>query len=390
MTKKNIVIAGGGFAGVSALERLDRHRPAIGKDYDIILIDKRDCFEFLPMLPDVAGGWLKPERLRISLAELAHKHRCKFIKGEIKALDLKKQRFNVDDSSINYDYAIISSGSETNFYNNQNAEKACFKLDNVDNALAIKDELLKRIKSPDTINAVVIGGGYTGIEIATNMRFLLSSAKAKFRLYIIEKSEEMLTMVPEWIRAYVRNQLQNAQIEIICRDSLKEHDGKDAILESGFRIKNAFCVWAAGVKTPQFVETLDLAKERTRVKVDARLYVADSGYNNIFIAGDAASFTEKATGRPLRMAVMFSVGQGKIAAENIINSIVKKPVLEYNPVDLGYLVPMATGTAPGIVLGKNVRGFSGYALHYLMCAHRSAFRNKAGIIKDMLWKKKGA
>ena len=389
MAKKNIVIAGGGFAGVNALERLYRRGAAIASDYDIILIDKRDYFEFLPMLPDVVGGWLNPQHLRIGLPEFAHNRRCKFIKGEIKALDLKKQCFGVDGNSINYDYAIISSGSETNFYNNNNAEKACFKLDNVDNALAIKGELLKRAKSSDIVNAVVIGGGYTGIEIATNMRLLLSSAKARFRLYIVEKSPEILMMAPEWIRAYVHKQLHKAQIEIICKDSLKEHDGKDAILESGLKIKNAFCIWTAGVKTPRFVEALDLAKERTRVKVDSRLYIADSGYSNIFVTGDAASFTEKATDKPLRMAVMFSMGHGKTAAENIINTILKKEVLEYNPVDMGYLVPMAQGNAPGIILGKNIKGFSGYALHYLMCVYRSAFRNKAGIIKDMLLNKKG-
>ncbi len=86
------------------------------------------------------------------------------------------------------------------------------------------------------------------------------------------------------------------------------------------------------------------------------------------------------------MAVMFSMGQGKVAASNIMNSILKKPLIKYHPVDLGYLVPLAHGKAPGVVFGRRINGFPGYIMHYLMCVYRSYWKNMGGIIKDLLLK----
>jgi len=144
------------------------------------------------------------------------------------------------------------------------------------------------------------------------------------------------------------------------------------------------CVWTAGVRTSGFVEALNVRKARTRIPVDAKLNVRERGCRNLFFTGDSAHFTDRKTEKALRMAVMFSMGQGRVAAENILRDIQGRRPLEYHPVDLGYLVPMAHGKAPGKVLGLNVRGFPGYAMHYAMCVYRSYRRNRPGIIKDLL------
>lgn len=70
-----------------------------------------------------------------------------------------------------------------------------------------------------------------------------------------------------------------------------------------------------------------------------------------------------------------------------MNHITGKLFQEYNPVDLGFLVPLAYGKAPGVVLGRQIRGKLGYFLHYLMCIYRSSWTKKFGIIKDLLYKK---
>ena len=84
------------------------------------------------------------------------------------------------------------------------------------------------------------------------------------------------------------------------------------------------------------------------------------------------------------MAVMFSLGQGKLAAKNILNSLKGKKLEKYKAVDLGYLIPVATGKAAGIIMGRRVNAKVGYFLHYLMCFYRAEWTNKFMMLKYWL------
>jgi NADH dehydrogenase len=388
MQTKNIVIAGSGFAGVSAFRRLNRYRGTLVKyGYEIILIDEKDDFEFIPMLPDLIGGWMDPSRLRGSNSELAAQYGCSFIKGRIEALNPGKKTVSIGAEEINYEYLIIATGSCTNFFNNQPIQDACRKVDTIDDALRIKEELLALASKVPEVSVVVIGGGYTGIESATNILWLFRGIKtAHCHVTMVEKGPDILMAVPEWMRKETRKELEKLGVDMICEDSLKSYDGGTVALESGRSIKADICLWTAGVKLSPYLDGFKADKERTRIKAATTLKIKEPEYDGIFIAGDTASFQDKDAAQAIRMAVMFSMGQGKAAAENIVRSIQNKRLVEYKVLDLGYLIPMAHGKAPGIVLGMRVHGLLGYLLHYSMCIYRSECKNWFGIIKDLMFK----
>lgn len=362
------------------------------RDFRVILIDRKENFEFLPMLPDVIGGWLGHDVLRAGLKKITDSCRYEFLEDEVTRVDFTTGRIYLVNNTLDYEYLIISSGSETNFFKNENIRNSCFKLDNVNDAVKIRGELLKRAeaKTDSGVNIVVTGGGYTGIEIATNANYFLGRGKVKRRIYIVEKADSILTMVPEWMRKEVRTELDSLNVSIICNDSLKEYKGKDVLLESGGKIENALCIWSAGVKTSSFIDTIDAEKERTRIKVREDLRIAKDGVENVFVAGDAGYFFDKRKKSALRMAVMFAIAQGKMAAHNVAQSILKVPPEKYRPLDLGYLIPMANGKAPGVVMGRKIHGRLGYLMHYCMCLYRSEQENKFSIIRKMFQKGKNA
>jgi NADH dehydrogenase len=386
MWKKHIVIAGCGFAGINAARRLMMRRASLGIRFQIILVDAKPFSEFLPMLPDVVGGWLGPERLRCDLAQFAVKNGFEFIHGRIRECDFKSRTIQLDGTMLSYEYAVLSTGSRTNFYGNEALERSCFKLDDVEDALSLRGQLLQKGSSSPEVNVVVVGGGYTGIEIATNADYLLSRRRIKHRVVIVEHSERVLSALPEWVRAEVEGNLSRLGVETVCKDALKACDGGEVLLESGRRIENAVCIWAAGVRPSPFVDEMALSKEASRIVVDEKMRPVDDPSCGAFVVGDAASFTDSGTGRPLRMAVNFSLGQGRVAADNIINCIEEKSLIAYQPEDLGFLVPMANGDAPGIAKGIRVHGRSGYLLHYLMCVLRAEWGNRAGILRDFFFR----
>jgi len=335
------------------------------------------------MLPDVVGGRVTPEFLKTDLSLIAAKAGVEFIKGEIRDMYPDRKVFDVTGRDISYEYAVLATGSETNFYDKNDLKNKCLKLDDVDDAVSIKESILRVSKNTDKSNILIIGGGYTGIEIATNIAFLFKRERRKCGIYIVETSDEILKMIPEWMRTEIKNELKDLGIQVICGDNLDKYDNETAVLGSGKTFDDAVTIWAAGVKTPGFLSGTGFKTERSRISVDERLCPAGIPCDGVFIAGDTASFTNKHFSVPLRMAVMFSMGQGKIAADNIINDIKGKPYVKYTPVDLGYLIPMAHGKAPGIVAGVKIHGVTGYYLHYIMCLFRSEQGNKTGVFRDI-------
>lgn len=382
MPEKRIVIAGGGFAGTAALRHIYYFNRFLFKDYSVILVDKKDNFEFLPMLPDVIGGWCGPGSVSADLGGIARKCGAMFVKDEIAGLDIPGKKIELRSGRLDYEYLLIATGSETDFFGRDDLS-GCSKLDSVSDAAAINKRLRERAGCGGMVNVVIIGAGYTGIELATNADLFLNAGTANYKIYIVEKGGDILGMLPGWIRREVRDELERMNIEVVLNDSLDGYDGEQARFSSGREIEDAFCVWSAGVKTPGYLEGAPLEKENTRIRVNEDLTPSGKRAEGVYAAGDAAYFYDRKNARALRMAVMFSLAEGKTAAANIANSAAGKPAVRYKPVDLGYLIPMAGGKAPGIVMGARVHGHAGYLMHYLMCLYRSERVNRALIARDL-------
>ncbi len=383
----NIVIAGGGFAGVTALRHLHARRNSLSRDFKLIMIDSKTTFEFLPMLPDIIGDWCTPGSISVDLEDFCNKHACEFIKDEIIDIDLNENKLKTAGQSVNFEYLIIASGSKTNFYGNESAARSCYRLDTVRDAVKIRDDLLERAARGKT-NVLVVGAGYTGIEIACNAHYLLKDRGLDYKITLLEKGREILPSIPGWIKEATLKELEKMDISVLTQDVMSSFEGDEALLASGAKISDAFCIWSAGVSTPDYIQKLPFEQENTRIRVNNNLVPEGVSSGNVFIAGNAACFIDRTTGKPLRMAVMFSIEQGKIAARNVIKSILKEPLSEYNPLDLGFFIPIANGNAFGSVLGMKLGGRPGYFLHYLMCVYRSEPEKRKLLLNDLMLKYK--
>lgn len=348
----------------------------------MFLVDRKENTEFLPLLPDLISGRMPPDALRTSLSEECRKYGARFIRDSITELRPDENKVVLEGGTIEYEYLILAAGAENNFFGNTSARRNCYKLYSVDEGGAIRKALIAGAGEA-ALNVVVVGGGYTGIEAATNVHRLFRELEKPVNIVMVEKAPDILMMTPKWMRKYSRRELNRLNIKVYCGDGLAEVSDSKAVLDSGRTIENAFCIWSAGVKASSFIGKTGFAKEKTRVRVDPEL--RPEGHDRIFCAGDAASFSSSADGeKPIRMAVMFAIGQGKTAAENVVRSITGKRLKRYVPRDLGYLIPFATGKAPGVVMGMRVRGRPGFWMHYLMCVYRSSFRNGLAMIRFWL------
>ena len=343
---------------------------------EITLIDKKESADFLPTLPDCIGRGIKPDYLAYKINRLAKKWNFRFIKEEVAGLDLDNREVFAGAQRLKYDYLIISSGSETNFYGNDAIKKFAYSLDSVEDAKKIR----RALKEKEFDSLLVVGGGYTGIEVATNLRVYLDKIKSGKRITIIERALSILGPLPEWMKSYVSENLIRLKIDVLANSAI-ENIGPDKVLISGGReFTNPLVVWAAGVKTAPFIQDLKVEKSpQGRIKTDEYLKINDS----CFVIGDAANF--QSGNIFLRMAVQFAIFEGRTVAKNVINSIKGHELQKFKPVDLGYIIPMANNRSCGRVMGVNLTGFLPTVFHFMMCIYRSyGIRNRFGIIKDLI------
>lgn len=369
---KKIVIIGGGFAGLAAAEALRDHR----FDLDVTLIDRKPTFDFLPLLPDCIGRGISPDSLSYNIEETARGLGFKFIGQEVTAIDLNRQDVAMGEKRAFYDYLLISSGSETNFYGNDNIKNSACKLDSAADAAG----LMQLLKKNDFDNFIVCGAGYTGIEVATNLRVFLDKHKKPGAVTVVERQPWILGALPQWMKDYVGVNLNKLEIEVLANSGIEGIDNRCVRIAGGKRFDNSLLVWAAGVKAASFLQGPDVEKnQQGRIKVDEYLRVND----RCFAAGDAANFIHN--NASLRMGVQFSIMEGLVAAKNIVRSIEGLSLKPYKPRDLGYIIPMANNISCGNVFGKDLRGKLPTTLHFLMCIYRSrGLRNKLGIIGDLM------
>ncbi len=368
MVKKKVVIIGCGFAGFFACHYLSRHKELAS----VTVIDKKDTFDFLPLLPDAAGRGIGPEYLTYSILRLAKKFGFELIKAEVTSINLEKNTLSTPSGDLNYDYLLIASGSQTNFYGNADLEKRAYKL----NSVADVKALVGAIKENDFDNFMICGGGYTGVEIATNLKIRLPRKK----IVMVERAPEILGPLPRWMKQYSVNNLRSLGIEVLTNTVMESFDGNRVVLSGGRNFDQALVIWVTGVRAADFIQNLNAEKNpQGRIKVDACLRFRE----NCFAVGDAALVAHKNIF--LRMAVQFSIYQAISAAKNILRSVKARPLVKYRPLDVGLIIPMANNRSCGIIMGLSIRGALATGMHFMMCLYRScSWRNKFGILTGLL------
>ncbi|NLW86039.1 MAG: FAD-dependent oxidoreductase [Planctomycetes bacterium] len=370
--KRRVIIVGGGFAGIFAMRRLRLSRRRL----EVIVIDQRPSAHFLPLLPDMISRPIAPASVMHDLRAECRRWDAMFLHDEVAAVDVPGVAVITRGlGRLSADAIVLSCGTSTAFHGRDDLRPAVMKLDDVGDAV----EIAARARSAHWKTALVVGGGYTGVEVATHLRRLENLRRSRRRIIILELAPVLLPGMPRPLSEYAAANLMRMRIEVMNNRTLRDVIDQDAILSDESVFKNVLIVWSAGVKTPAFLSRLNLGHDRQgRLDVDKHLQAAPG----VFVAGDAAG--RIGGGAALRMGVQFSISGGRRAAANILRSLDGRALKPFEPMDPGYVIPMANMRSCGEILGVSAYGLAPSMMHYLMSVYRTFGAKRLKLLGDIL------
>jgi NADH:quinone reductase (non-electrogenic) len=362
---KRIIVAGAGFAGISAIKHLVKFA-STSPQYEIMVFDKNDYTTIIPSLPDVAAKRMRQDLPKADLVSLLPA-KVLFANEEITKIDLDAQSISAGLKDYDYDYLLLSAGSVTNFYGFDQHLNSIFVLDSLTEAIKIEEAFGKYLKSRESHTLLISGAGFTGIETACFLNAYAKANSKTIKVILVEKTAKVLGNLPAAIGGYVEPLISGLGFDVIKKSSVISFDGNDVTLETGEVIEDVFFVWTSGTK--RAIEDIGggfISLPDGRMQVNKFLQV--SGYDNVFAAGDCAAI--KSGDAYLRKGVSFSVASGATAGRNIVRSLKNMPLKKFRPLDTGWVIPMYPSSI-GKLLGIPVRGKLGLGLSYLACGYRA-------------------
>lgn len=208
-----IIIIGAGFSGLSAASRLSKLR----LDIEILVFDKKGTTDFLPLIPDAIGRALNPDFLVCHIQDILPKQNIRFVKKEIVSVNLETRQVFTVDASYTYDFLVIASGSQVNFFSDSQAKNLAYAVNSVNDV----KKIISALQENEFENFIICGGGYTGIEAATNLCLFCRKNGIAGKIVIVERSPEILGPLPGWMKAYVKANLEKLGIDVLTNSTVE-------------------------------------------------------------------------------------------------------------------------------------------------------------------------
>ncbi|MEA2076143.1 MAG: FAD-dependent oxidoreductase [Euryarchaeota archaeon] len=326
-----VVVLGCGFGGVEVARTLRKH----AKELEVIMIDRRTRFGYLPSYPELLSGKVTPEEISSDLNKFTAKIGAEFIHAEVVNIDFRNKEVKIKDKSkaedkakdIPYDFLVLSIGAEQTFFGIPGAEKRSYSVNTMEAARGTKN-VLDKLDYSKELSIPVIGAGLTGVEVAGELVDYFRDRGATAAIYLVEMMPRILPAFPrENVANYVEKFLSARGVTIMTETAVQEVNKTEIEFKDGRKLPYDLIIWTAGVKPNSLLDKLDVPKLKGWLKVDSYLRV--EGMNDVFAVGDTTYF-ERAGVRS-GQNVEEAEKQGKVAAANIQSTIRGRKLREYKP-----------------------------------------------------------
>ncbi len=363
MVQKNVVIIGGGFAGMMAALKL------LKNNFTVTLFNPKDNFEFCPLLPDALIK-NKPSLAEFSFAPLLAYKNFQFLKEKILNIDIAAKTVRGDKTTTAYDYLFIATGMDART-NIDGGDKNSVLFKTVYDIQRINAILQDKIQSSNNVIVNVVGAGATGVETAIALSAWLKARVKNWQVNLFHNRDVPINNNPPWLAQALIKQLKkdginfmpNETITRLCPEGVEcgatVHQGQLNILTAGGRPNTDFA-------------PAKILNERGQISVNEFL---QSKEKNIFAAGDVCSSPNLKTAQAAEY-------EGKLAADNIIALNNGQPMKQNNFKPRGFLMMTGINKAAGTAFGLRLNGrIAGLLRHGAYVTSLPGIKNRLKLLR---------
>jgi NADH dehydrogenase len=358
--KKRIVIIGAGFGGLKLAKRL------VGSGYQIVLIDKNNYHQFQPLFYQVASSGIEPSSILFPLRKIFQKRKDVYIRvAEVYSVDPEKKKLHTGLDTVWYDYLVIATGVNSNFFGMKNMERFAIPMKSVSEAMALRNRILSNLEKAVTLfdqhedekkallNVVVVGGGPTGVEIAGAIAEMKNFVLPKdypdldldlMQVNLVEGSGALLASMSKHASEKSLFYLKRLGIKVYLNTRVTDYNGEQLILGNGDLIKTNLVIWAAGISgvVPSGIPDESVGRSK-RMLVDA--YSKLDGFEDIYSIGDASimSTPDYPNGHP--QVAQVAIQQGANLSRNFRAMRKNGPLKPFRYIDRGSMATIGRNRA---------------------------------------------
>jgi NADH dehydrogenase len=334
------------------------------------------------MLPEVVGRTVSPLHVVVAGRQLTR--RTKWLEARVSRIDREKNeahylRRDGTAASMRYTHLVLACGATANLAEIPGLASRGYALKTVMDAIVMGNDLIGNFEAaatePDAevrqrlLTVVVIGGGFSGVEIAGHIADLMRAIRRFYpelkhetpHVVLLHKGKHLLPELHhESLSKFTLQKLRKNGIKVRLETTAKKVDSIAVHLASGERIETGMIVCTIGTETHSLIKDLGLPLEKGRLKTHPDMKV--SGTTNLWSLGDCALIPNAYDGRPSPATAQFAVQQARQLAENlkcVSQGATTKP---FNFRPRGMLASIGHRNAVAVIYGVKLSGFIAWFL----------------------------
>ena len=393
-----VIIIGGGFGGIQLAKRLKN------KEVDILMLDRHNYHTFQPLLYQVATGGLEPDSIAFPLRKVfKHQKNFNFRVADVQQIIPSENKVITDIGEYSYDYLVLATGSETNFFGQKEIEHFAMPMKTVPEALNLRSLILQNfeealmerdaVRKEALMTFVVVGGGPTGVETAGALAELKNHVLVNdypeldinnMKIYLIENDERLLSPFSLEASTKAKDFLENMGVKVLVKTKVNHYDG-DKITYSDDKetIFTKAVIWSAGVKGA-LIPGLENAELARGGRLKTTNYNLVNSYENIFAIGDLAYMETEDFPNGHPGVAQVAIQQGQQLATNLVRIINNEKAHAFDYFDKGSMATIGRNKAVVDLKYWKFQGFFAWLtwmfIHLLFLV---GFRNK--LVTLMNW-----
>ncbi len=394
-----IIIVGGGFGGIELAKRLRN------KEIEVLMLDRHNYHTFQPLLYQVATGGLEADSIAFPLRKIfKNQKNFTFRMTDAERVEPEKKVVHTSIGEISYDYLVVATGSDTNFFGQKEIEHFSMAMKTIPEALNLRSMILQNleealietdpVRKGSLLNFVIVGGGPTGVELSGALAELKKHVLPKdypelsiedIKVYLIEGSPELLGAMSAQASGKAKEFLEKLGVQVFTDIRVESYDGNVIRISGDQSINTKNVLWSAGVKGAILDGLPEEAIARgNRLLVDE--YNRVVGQDNIFAIGDVAASISPENPNGLPGVAPVAIQQATQLAKNIIHFMNNEKPEPFKYFDKGSMATVGRNLAV-VDIGK-IRFQGIFAWFVWMFVHLMSlvgFRNKIVTFVNWVW-----